>query len=293
VRLSLRRGLALVTIFIASMTVLIGVAASQADAHPASSSGKICVALVVDGRALGSDVSTACAKVSKGATGVDVLRAAGHSLVFRRDGLICTIDGLPKTGCAGIDASHYWAYFHRAPGGTTWTYSTEGASTYQPANTSTEGWVFDDGTSLAPQNVPYASICKTAKPTPSPTPSKTPTTKPSHQPSAAASAAATPKASQPAGQATTSTPSSSASHHAATTTHSATPSPASAAKSGAAKPPPTESTVAPTPTSSSVLLAGAVAPARAVHSVRNLLIGLIVVALLGGLTVYRFRRRSS
>ena len=55
----------------------------------------------------------------KGATGVDVLEAGGHTVGFRHDGLVCTIDGLPKTGCAAVDDTHYWAYFHRAPGATT------------------------------------------------------------------------------------------------------------------------------------------------------------------------------
>ncbi len=114
-------------------------------------------------RSIGSDVSTTCAKVPKGATGVDVLQAGGHTIGFRNDGLVCTIDGLPKSGCAGVDDTHYWAYFHRAPGATKWIYSSEGPATYQPANDSTEGWVYDNGKALTPENVPYDQICKTKR----------------------------------------------------------------------------------------------------------------------------------
>ncbi|MBV9486372.1 MAG: hypothetical protein JO246_09970, partial [Frankiaceae bacterium] len=156
--------------------------ATAAQARPTASGSTICVALVVDGRNLGGGVSSACATVKKGATGVDVLRAEGHSVGFRQDGLICTIDNLPSSGCADVDDTHYWAYFHRAPGATSWTYSTEGASTYQPSNTSTEGWVYRDGGSLTPpENVPYASICK-PKPTPKPAPSNTKSSKPKPRP---------------------------------------------------------------------------------------------------------------
>src|SRR5581483_730534 len=155
-----RVALLLVTV-LATATGGLGVTAARAaSASSDTTSPKICVALVVDGRSLGSDVSTACAKVSKGSTGVDVLQAAGHRVTFRNDGLLCTIDGLPKSGCSDVDDSHYWAYFHRAPGSHSWVYSNEGPSTYQPANDSTDGWVYDNGKALKPDNVPYSKICK-------------------------------------------------------------------------------------------------------------------------------------
>ena len=147
--------------------------AGTATARTPHSAHQICVALVVDARALGAGVSTTCAKVPGGATGLDVLQAGGHRIGFRRDGLICTIDGLPKSGCTAVDDSHYWAYFHRAPRSTAWTYSTEGAATYQPANASTDGWVYDNGTSLTPDNIPYRKICPPAATRPSATASPT------------------------------------------------------------------------------------------------------------------------
>jgi hypothetical protein len=145
-----------------------------ATAAPSAAGHRICVALVVDAHSIGGPVSTGCAKVDRGATGVDVLEAAGHTVTFRSDGLLCTIDGLPRSGCSAVDDTHYWAYFHRAPGSTRWSYSDEGPSTYRPVNDSTEGWVYDDGTKLTPRNVRYASICPPEAPTPRPTPRTTP-----------------------------------------------------------------------------------------------------------------------
>jgi hypothetical protein len=258
-----------------ALTVAIALAAAAggfgATAARASSGHKICVALVVDGRTLGSDVSTSCAKVDKGATGVEVLQSAGHHVTFRNDGLLCTIDGLPRTGCADIDDTHYWAYFHRAPGKTRWTYSTEGASTYQPVNDSTDGWVFDNGSAKTPDNIPYSQICKPAatKPTPTPTPSAT------HHPRSHSSSAAATPTPMPSHSATASRSHSSRRHHrkpagTLSATHVSTPS---------ASP-------------SSAALTGGAPSASNHHGLLDLLVGLAVVAGLGGLAVARFRRSA-
>ncbi|HWC34312.1 MAG TPA: hypothetical protein VG650_05730 [Mycobacteriales bacterium] len=149
---------------------------------PATASGStpntICVGLVIDSRSIGGSVRDGCVNVKPATTGVGVLEAAGHSLTFRRDGLLCTIDDVPSSGCSNVDDTHYWAYFHRAPDSTSWSYSNEGMSTYEPANRSTEGWVYDDGSSLQPKNIPASQICAgLVKPTVTPTPTPT---KPHH-----------------------------------------------------------------------------------------------------------------
>jgi hypothetical protein len=261
-----RVALALVVAFAATTSGVGATAARASDSH------KICVALVLDGRALGSDVSTSCAKVRKGATGVDVLQAAGHRVTFRNDGLLCTIDGLPKTGCADIDDTHYWAYFHRAPGKTRWTYSTEGSSTYQPVNDSTEGWVYDNGSARTPENIPYSQICTSEPPKTTPTPAPAPTHHQRPQSSSTPSAATSAKPSHSA----TATPSHSSRHHhrkpagTLSATHLPTPSdsPSSAALTGGA---PSDSNH---------------------HGLLDLLVGLAVVAGLGGLAAVRFRRSA-
>jgi hypothetical protein len=255
-----RRGLALAMTVAALATVVTSSAA--ATATTAASKPTICVALVVDARSIRSDVSTSCAKVPKGATGIDVLEAAGHRVGFRNDGLLCTIDGLPKSGCSDVSDTHYWAYFHRAPGATKWTYSSEGASTYQPVNRSTDGWVYDNGSALTPENVPYSQICTTkatSKPTATPTP---PTSSPTQTPTP------TPRASK----------SRPAPHH---------------TKAPPVSPTPTTGVVAatsPSPSTTSAILAGALPPPSNRHGWLDLLIGLIVVAVLGVSAAVRFRR---
>jgi hypothetical protein len=170
----------------ASATVLlvaagIGLTATGSRAAP-KASRPICVAVVVDARSIGANVSIGCAKVHQGATGIDVLQAAGHSVTFRSDGLLCTIDGLPRTGCSAVDDTHFWAYYHRAPGSTAWSYSSAGPATYTPVNDSTDGWVYDDGTKLTPENVAYSKICPPEKKSPKPAPASTHPTSSPHLP---------------------------------------------------------------------------------------------------------------
>ncbi len=165
-------------------------AASAAGFVPAAAhaapAGTICVGLVLDAHAIGGRVTDTCVNVKPGTTGVGVLEAAGHSVTFRQDGLLCTIDGVPDTGCSKVDNTHYWAYYHRAPDHTTWSYSVQDSRTYQPANRSTEGWVYDDGSSLKPANIPAAKICAgLVKPAPSPSPTRTASRHPAHHPRAA------------------------------------------------------------------------------------------------------------
>ena len=132
---------------------------------PAHASGQtICVALVVDFGDLGGGVDTSCATVRSGSTGYDVLEAGGHTFAICSNGVLGSIDGKPKDGCTQKnDSVHYWSYWHRAPGSSSWTYSAEGAGTYQPRANSTEGWRWMKS---PPPNVPYTQICR---PTPSPT----------------------------------------------------------------------------------------------------------------------------
>ena len=173
----------------ATFTVLL-VAAVGAGAVPtaATAAGTKCVALVVDFTQTGGSVSSACVTVPTNATGSDVLVDGHHKVTFDPrygNDFVCAIDGVPAGGCHATDGTHYWVYYHRAPGRGSWQVSQEGAGTYKPANASTDGWVYDNGDSSAPtpRDVPYSSICKSApktatpaKPAPSPSPSATPPT---------------------------------------------------------------------------------------------------------------------
>ncbi len=157
------------------VTTVVDVEAASATAT--GTSGRICVGIAIDGSAGGGSTSTGCARVPAGDTGIQVLEAAGHTVTTRDDGgFVCSIDDVPASGCSGVDADHYWTYWHRAPGSTAWAYSSEGAGSYRPAAGSTEGWVYDNGaTARHPNGV--GQLCATPRPksSPSPTASASPT----------------------------------------------------------------------------------------------------------------------
>jgi hypothetical protein len=270
-----------------AVAALVGAPLTVAPAGPAAATGPDCVALVVD-RAPGS-VATRCVTWTSGITGVQVLRNAGYAVQFRRDGLICRIGGFPAT-CAA-DATHYWSYWHRAPGSSSWTYSTEGASTYRPPRGSTEGWAYLDGSSRRPAGIAFGTICPPPPPRTTPPPTTAPrTAAPPRRPAPAPTAATTrpplgggsdtdpapggaaPPARSPgtggtiAGTPTASRPGSAAPTDASTAT-GASPSPVASAGDTGAEPDP-----------------GGGAPVAA-------LFGLLLAGALGGGALWRARRR--
>ena len=177
-------------------TVVVAAVGVLATSPAANGAGSKCVALVVDFSHVGGSVSTACVTAPSSATGSEVLADGHHKVTFDPrygNDFVCAIDGIPAGGCYATNDTHYWVYYHRAPGSTAWHVSQEGAGTYKPANTSTEGWVYDDGASAAPtpRNVPYSSICKNPPPSASPSPTRpsspTPVRTASHAPTQALS----------------------------------------------------------------------------------------------------------
>jgi hypothetical protein len=183
-----------------AVPVIGGVAPAASSATPKQHT--ICVALVVDFADLGGGVHSSCATIRPGQTGYDVLSAGGHTFTICSNGVLGTIDGQPANACQIKDDTHYWTYWHRAPRSGSWTYSSEGGGTYQPANTATEGWRWRGGGSLTPpSNVPYSKICPTS---PSPTPPPRTTSPPRRTPSpstvrtTAAPVAPTPSGAHPA-----------------------------------------------------------------------------------------------
>jgi hypothetical protein len=116
-------------------------------AHASSCSG---VTVVVDYASLGGGVTTACDPTDP-ATGLAALQAAGFTVTgTQRWGLafVCRINGKPTAAqdpCVNTPpATAYWSYWHGTPGGT-WTYSSLGASSYNPAPGTVEGWAFGAG----------------------------------------------------------------------------------------------------------------------------------------------------
>lgn len=226
---------------LAGALVALATVVGGASAHAGNT---ICVALVVDFGDLGGGVQTSCATVQQGATGYDVLEAGGHTFTICSNGVLGSIDGKPSDGCQEKnDSVHYWSYWHRAPGRTTWTYSNEGAGTYQPQNSSTEGWRW---MKTPPANVPYSQICKpTASPQPTTThtASRRPTTsQPATARTASSSGTTTPTPTVNTSASTTARHRHRVTQHAATTrTPTATPTPAATPHVLAADPPITHS----------------------------------------------------
>lgn len=103
------------------------------------------VNVIVDLTAFGKGVKKACA-TGDPTSGLVALTGAGFSYSFvpRLPGFVCRINANPNP-CNGAPANAYWSYWHAAKGGA-WTYSTKGASSYNPAPGSTEGWSFGAGT---------------------------------------------------------------------------------------------------------------------------------------------------
>lgn len=119
-------------------------------AHAAACSPGTGVTVVVDYGPLGGGVVVGC-RLGDPPTGLSALQGAGFTATgTQRWGLafVCRINGKPTVAtdpCVNTPpVSAYWSYWHAAPGGT-WTYSTTGASGYNPAPGTVEGWRFGSG----------------------------------------------------------------------------------------------------------------------------------------------------
>ncbi|MEV0460992.1 hypothetical protein [Catellatospora methionotrophica] len=120
-------------------------------AQAAAGAGSTGVTVVVDFTALGAGVVVACAPGDP-TSGLTALTGAGYSVTgTQRWGLafVCRINNLPapaQQACVNTPpASAYWSYWHASTHGAAWTYSTLGASSYNPAPGSVEGWAFGSG----------------------------------------------------------------------------------------------------------------------------------------------------
>ncbi len=168
----MRRLLALGAI-VCGLAGLGGTAAMAAPAAPtAACNGQSGVTVVVDFGSLGGGTQVRCAPGDP-SSGLAALTAAGFSYGFvqGQPGLVCVIDRKPDP-CNGAPSDAYWAYHHGQAGGS-WSYSNEGAGTYDPKPGSVEGWAF--GANRKPSVAPPGSTTTTTT-APPPTAAPKPTT---------------------------------------------------------------------------------------------------------------------
>lgn len=119
-------------------------------AHAAACTAGTGVTVKVDFAALGGGVVTNCF-VGDPATGLAALQGAGFTVTgTARWGLafVCRINGKPTAAmdpCVNTPrSSAFWSYWHGTPGGS-WTLSSLGASSYNPAVGTVDGWAFGAG----------------------------------------------------------------------------------------------------------------------------------------------------
>lgn len=173
----------LLTAGAAAALALAGPLALRPFTDVAGAAGEVAVGFVVDLGLAGGPV-TGCVTVPASDNRYDALAAflAQHQLpaaTFASSGLLCSIAGIPTTGCGQTVPGGYvyWAYY--TGNGRHWQYASSGA--FDPVGQQdVEGWKFQDPGTGRPNDPPpaippnYGTLCA-ATPTPSTT-----TTRPSH-----------------------------------------------------------------------------------------------------------------
>jgi hypothetical protein len=112
-------------------------------------------------------------------SGLAAMRSAGFIPAFSPSGLVCQINGKPDVCPRTPPTTAYWSYWHATPGGS-WTYSSIGAGSYNPAPGAVEGWSF--GAGQPPSIAPPAAVAPAPAPGPAP-PSSSPPAAPQPSPS--------------------------------------------------------------------------------------------------------------
>jgi len=267
---------------------LTGLTVAAAPASAAACSGTSGVTVVVD---TGGSISTRCASGDP-SSAWKALTAAGFGTtpVQTFPGALCQINGYPETSCVRMPpASAYWAFFHAKAGGS-WTYSSSGISSYNPAPGTVVGFKFGSGgqPGIAPPAPKATSKPKptTAKPKPTTSAPKATTSAPKSTPKPTSKTAATSHTTSSTGKATSAAKTSGATSTAKapsaspSATASATASPTA---SGAVSATPSDSASASTDTSATTLAAQASSDTDDGSSgLGTLLGGAALVALVGG-----------
>ncbi|WP_306416166.1 hypothetical protein [Micromonospora okii] len=140
-----RRVAGLLAAVVAAVVVTAAEPAPQA-AHAAACTGTSGVTVVVDFAALGGGVQVACA-LGDPTSGIAALQSADFTVTGTAEwGLdfICRINGEPTAAtesCVNPPATAYWSYWQATSGGS-WSYSSSGPNSHDPAPGTVEGWSF-------------------------------------------------------------------------------------------------------------------------------------------------------
>lgn len=263
-----------------------GLVAGAGPAAAAACSGTSGVTVVID---TGSSVSTRCAGGDPASALSALSSVATVTQVQTQPGFVCRIDGYPASDCVRTPpASAYWAFFH-APRGGAWTYSSQGAASYDPPAGSVIGFRFGSG--QQPRTAPPAP-----SPTAAPAPATTapePTTETPRATSASGPTTSAPRTSSP-GSGAGSTESAGAATEAGTPeagrTRSARPTKSQSTSAGTGDPTATAAGAVP---ASPTTLAAEPASADGSGEPTTLLVAGALLALLGGgAGWFAWRRRS-
>lgn len=252
-------------------------------AAAAACSGSTGVTVMVDFASSGGGIITRCA-AGDPSSGLDALSKTGFAVQFvSGQPFVCTIDAKPSSAsCFRIPpSSAYWAYWHAQRGGS-WSYSTTGAGSYDPAPGSVEGWSFGPG--VAPGSAPPPA----SAPEPSPPSTTTRSTSRSTPSSTTTSSSSAAKPARTTAGAT-------AIPSATLTARTAQPA------SGTATPSPSPSVRTPVPaqptsqTAMNNVVAAADPPSSGQGGITSLVGGLALVAVLAGVAgalAWRRRRQN-
>jgi hypothetical protein len=138
-------------------------------AHAAGTAGETSVAFVLDFGGSTTDQVVGCVTVPSTDDRYDALAAfVGQEHLaqptYNSSGLLCSINGIPASGCGTevADGYIYWAYWTGGPHG--WTYSESGAQG-SVGTDDVEGWRFENPGKANPSDPPprtaarYGAIC--------------------------------------------------------------------------------------------------------------------------------------
>jgi hypothetical protein len=153
-----------------------------------AANGQVCLGIVIDDGPNSTEqnwapVATQVAQVAPGTSDLQALSAAGDTATQNNSGLVCAIDNFPANGlqsCLSTSGSgqyYYWSYWEGDPYTNTWTYANVGPAshTVSAGQTYVEGWRYqdpgaDNPTATKPSVSPgaaFAQACPGVTPVPS------------------------------------------------------------------------------------------------------------------------------